>query len=207
MTESYRRALEIGAIVLATALGSNGAVEAAAASGTFGFVPIGAVTADTGDLTGTTGAVTYPDRAVVNTALGGNLGVSVGDAVALSDLTFPFPPGSAWAPVLLAVTVDGLTFTFTRARTIDRIATGAGAGFLDEEMTGSLTVSGGRFDLGAPATLAHGCDQPAPTGAIDCSVTTVTAGAISEPGAFGLALLGAGLMWFSVRRRPAGATA
>jgi hypothetical protein len=184
------------AVAASAVLGSSPARALPAAHGSFGFVPLGAVVADTGDLTPATATLTYPARSFVNTvAPGGNLPVSLLDAVTFSSDVFHFAPGLGSMPVDLTVSVDGLTLTFTRERTFDHQAN-----FLSANYTGTLTDASGLFATGTPATLSLGCDQAGHGAAIDCSNTTaLVVGPIAEPGTLGL--LGAALLGFIALRR------
>jgi hypothetical protein len=178
------------------------------ANGSFGFVPVGALSVNTTDITALTASKLYPGTQTINTIdavfLGNpnNLGVALSSAIGVNPLTLPFAPGTGTtiglAPNVTITTANGLTFTFTTEETLNRIPTTAtvpggpgNAGFIAEQLVGTLTgAPAGTFELGTPAIIAQNCNQSAIGGAINCSDTLSVASTLTTvPEPASLALL------------------
>jgi hypothetical protein len=170
------------------------------ATGSFGFVPKGPVTLDTGDITSSTTEVLFPQTVKVNTISGdNNLPLALGDLVALSG-PFETVPG----PTSLVVDINGLEFTFTETTSVGIIpSTASAAGFLFASYIGTLSDGANLFFEGTPVALSLSCDEVRKPAVVNCSDTVAQIAVVPEPGSLailGAALIGLGIMSRSKRR-------
>ena len=172
-------------------------------NGSFGFTGFGSYTATTSSV-GNTSSIAVPAFELVNTVLAtylgspNNLGVATLNPVTLSQTSFLVgqPINATPTPVSFTVAVNSLIWNFT-----SQVVSSTGAGNLNLAMSGTLTNSGGAFELGTAALLSLALTQSAPNATINgsWSLSTTEPTRIPEPASF--ALLGAGLLGLSALRK------
>ena len=189
------------------------------ANGSFGFVPFGSVSVDTGNISTTTMDKVLPASEMVNIVTDpfmgspNNLGVAMMDAVTLSYLTIPVPhPLGTFTSLATPLTVSvptsvgaGGTLTFTYTSEETTALTGVPGGNLALLFEGTLTGdTTDTFMTGpmAAADMSESCTQARAGGTINCSDTVdipPVDSPVPEPMTF--ALLGSALVGFGAIRR------
>lgn len=174
-------------------------------AGSFGFVPVGTVSAIPGGILGpTTTSVIMPTTNIVNTAVTGNFSpnVATGDAVTISPLTVPIGPLNMMVSIPTeTVTVDNFVFTFTQEETtIAKRGGNPAIGSVDFELLGMVVDTSGTLGTNT-ASLQISAGQIG-DGVVNLSGTLVApAVPITTPEPASLALFGAGLVALGVTRR------
>ena len=202
---------------IAATLGAGQALAAIDPNGSFGFIGIGNITVDTGDITNATASKTLPATEIVNTvsptfnSSPNNLGIVAGAPVTLGYLVLPIPhPLNTLTPIApltvmvpSAGTAGTLTFTFTDTITKSLTSTGATtAGGFVVGYAGTLTGdTSGTFNLGIAATLSESCSQSQTGAVINCSETIAVPSSLTVPEPGSLLLLGSGLLAAAIAGR------